>query len=86
MEHDIYLWESSWGNGYMIIDYSSNKWSGWTTNSNFKSLTDITKTYNNKNSTTKKDHIEALTQNGGAIIDTFADIKEFINKYPELII
>ena len=86
MEHNIYLWESGLNNGYMIIDYSSSKWSGWTTNSYFKNLTDITHSTSNINSTAKKDHIKTLTQNGGTIIDTFSDINEFINKYPELII
>ena len=86
MEHNIYLWKSGLNNGYMIIDYSSSKWSKWTTNSNFKNLTDIAYSTGNTNTITKKYHIEALTQNGGTIIDTFSDINEFINKYPELII
>ena len=84
MEHNIYLWKSDYGNGYMIIDYSSGKWSGWTTNYNFKNLIDITHDAYVKS--TKENHIKVLTQHGGIIIDTFANIEEFINKYPELTI
>jgi len=84
MEHNIYLWKSGRNRGYMIIDYSSSKWSKWTTNSDFKNLADVK--YSTTRIVAKKDHIKTLTQHGGKIIDTFLDINEFINKYPELFI
>lgn len=84
MEHNIYLWKSGVGYGYMTIDYSSGKWSEWTTNSNFKNLADITHSTYAK--APKEKHIKTLTGNGGIIIDTFSDINEFVNKYPELLV